>query len=518
LRPQAPLEARVAAFPSFVLMISSALTALLWTRPAVWRTASAVAGAAASSLALLLVTRVLPLTSQLSVWRPVSLFGDGLLLTLDDQLWPVAFVICALPMVCMLSRVGGKPLEGIEITAALAMAGLGLAALQAGNLLTLIVTWSLMGVCRLAWIVLSEDPEHRPAALARVGLQETAAPLLLMLAGFLDQSAAGAAPLSAPMRSSAGAVAFLLAALTKALPAGGDGREPARPLIEHMCFRLLPASVALASMGRLLLSGVPPAAEAWGGLLGLLVLLSGALGWLGAAGRRDRSAWLIWSLVGMGTFLGCQAAGEAALAMAALLLLVGGLSAAQRIQQAWQRVWPAASFLAAAGAPGLPGAGVMLVLRERGEGSAWAIAVPAMAITAAALWQRGIEPPTTAPLPAAARVRGTDLACLALLLSGVVASLHQEWLGNSASLLLSAGILLLAVAGLWLLPRQPWLSSERLASLDPHAFARRGERAVGAVLATGQQTVGAVASLFEGRAGMLWMFLVVLAAWLALRG
>jgi hypothetical protein len=41
---------------------------------------------------------------------------------------------------------------------------------------------------------------------------------------------------------------------------------------------------------------------------------------------------------------------------------------------------------------------------------------------------------------------------------------------------------------------------------------------VGAVLATGQQTVGAVASLFEGRAGMLWMFLVVLAAWLALRG
>ena len=515
MRPQAPLEARVAAFPSFVLIIFSALTALLWTRPAAWRSATAAAGAAASSLALLLVTRVLPLTAHLSVWRPVSLFGDGLLLTLDDPLWPVAFVIGALPVVCMLSRVGGKPLEGIEITAALAMAGLGLAALQAGNLLTLMVTWSLMGVCRLAWIVLSEDPEYRPAALARVGLQEAAAPLLLMLAGFLEPSAAS---LSRPMGSSAGAVAFLLAVLARALPAGGDGREPGRPLIEHVCFRLLPASIALASLGGLLLSGIPPSAAVWGGLLGMLVFLAGALGWLGVAGRRDQSVWLIWSLVGMGTFLGCQVAGEAALAMATLLLLVGGLSVVQRIQQPWQRVWPAAGVLAAAGAPGLPGAGVMMVLRERGVGSVWAIALAAMAVTAAALWQRGNEPPTAAPLPAAARVRGTDLACLALLFSGAVASLQQGWLGNSASLLLSAGILLLAVAGLWLVPRQPWLTSERLASLDPLAIARRGEGAVGAVLAAGQQMVGAVASLFEGRAGMLWMFLVVLAAWLALRG
>jgi len=518
LRPQAPLEARVAAFPSFVLMICSALTALLWTRPAVWRTASAIAGAAASGLALLVVTRVLPLTSQLSVWRPVSLFGDGLLLTLDDPLWPVAFIICALPMVLMLSRVGGKPLEGLEITATLAMAGLGLAALQAGNLLTLMVTWSLMGVCRLAWIVLTENSEHGPAALARVGVQEAAAPLLLMLAGFLDQMAGGAASLSAPMRSSAGAVAFLLAVLFKALPAAGEGRDPGRALIEHVCFRLLPASVALASLGRLQLSGLPPAADAWGGLLGMLVFVAGTLGWLGAAGRRNRGAWLIWSLVGIGMFLACQAAGEAALAMAALLLLVGGLSAAQRIQQPWQRAWPVAGFLAAAGAPGLPGAGVIVVLRERGEGSTWAIGLAAMAVTAAALWQRGKEPPTAAHLPAGARVRGTDLACLALLLSGLVASIHQGWMGNSASLLLSAGILLLAVAGLWLVPRQPWLTSERLASLGPLAFVRRGERAVGAVLAAGQESVGAVASLFEGRAGMLWMFLVVLAAWLALRG
>ena len=518
MRPQAPLEARVAAFPSFVLLICSALTALLWTRPAVWRTAAAIAGAAASGLALLAVTRVLPLTSQLSVWRPVSLFGDGLLLTLDDPLWPVAFLICAVPLVCMLSRVGGQPLEGLEITATLAMAGLGLAALQAGNLLILMIAWSLMGVCRLAWIVLTEDPEHRPSALARVGVQEAAAPLLLMLAGFLDQMAGGAASLSAPMRSSAGAVAFLLAVLLKALPAAGEGPDPGRALIEHVCFRLLPASVALASLGRLQLFGLPPAADAWGGLLGVLVLLSGTLGWLGAAGRRDRSAWLIWSLVGIGMFLARQAAGEAALAMAALLLLVGGLSVAQRIQQPWQRAWPVVGLLAAAGAPGLPGAGVTMVLQERGEGSAWAIAPAAMAVIAAGLWQRGNESSTVTPLPAAARVRGTDLACLGLLLSGLVASIHQGWLGNSASLLLSAGILLLAVAGLWLLPRQPWLTPERLASLDPLAFVRRGERAVGAVLAAGQESVGAVASLFEGRAGMLWMFLVVLAAWLALRG
>ena len=515
MRPQTPLEARLAAFPSFVLLLFSAFTALLWTRPAVWRTASAIAGAAASCLALLLVIGVLPLTSQLSVWRPVSLFGEGLLLTLDDPLWPVAFVICGLPIVCILSRVGGKPLEGVEVSAALAMAGLGLAALQAGNLLTLMVTWSLMGVCRLAWIVAFEGLEYRPAALARVGLQEAAAPLLLMLASFLDQSAA---PLSAPMRSSAGAVAFLLAVLTKALPVGGDSREPARPLIEYVCFRLLPASVALASWGRLLLSGVPPPADAWGGLLGMLVFLSGALGWLGPAGRRDRSAWLIWSLVGMGTFLGCQVAGEAALAMAALLLLVGGLSAAQRIQQPWQRLWPAASLLAAAGLPGLPGAGVIMLLGERGQGSTWAIALPAMAMTAAGLRQRGIELPIATAQPAAARVRGTDLACLALLLSGAVASIQQGWLGNSASFLLSAGILLLAIAGLWLVPRQPWLTSERLAGLSPLALARRGERAVVVLLDAGQQTVAAVASLFEGRAGMLWMFLVVLAAWLALRG
>jgi hypothetical protein len=204
--------------------------------------------------------------------------------------------------------------------------------------------------------------------------------------------------------------------------------------------------------------------------------------------------------------------------MAALLLVVGGLAAAQRIQRPWQRLWPAASLLAAAGVPGLPGAGVIRVLWERGGVSTWAIALPAMAMTAAGLWQRGIELPIATPQPAAARVRGTDLACLALLLSGAVASIQQGWLGNPASLLPSAGILLLAVAGLWLVPRQPWLTSDRLAGVGPLALARRVQRAVGAVLVAGQQTVGAVASLFEGRAGMLWMFLVVLAAWLALRG
>lgn len=517
-------EARLAAFPSVLLLAFAVITAMLWARPAIWRIAAAGAASAAAGLTLLRVYGSLPLTSQISVWRPVTLFGDGLLLMVDSPTWPAAFVLSLIPLVCLLSRVGARPMDGLETTGVVAMAGLGLTALFASNLLTLIVIWSLLGVCRLAWAILAGDGESSPTALIRIVPQEIAAALLLMLAGFLDQTAGGSTSLLSPPRSSIGAIVFLLAVLVRAAPVGalrGEGPSPSgRQVVTTLGFQVVPAVVALGSLGRVLLHGLPPEAFTAGAWLGLLAMLSGLRSWLDDAASKRRGEALPWILVGSGMLAACLTrSGEVALAMSVLLLLIGGLDAIQQVQRLWQRAWPALAFLAAAGAPALPGAGVVMQLEPlaRSGLGGWILVAVAMAAVAAGLWLRAAGHSTAADTPAGAPVRGSDLAGLALLLSAVLVSLRQGWVGDLTSLGVAAGIMALGIVGIVVASRLPYRSAERTGTSLYQDLVRGGRQSAQATVTAAGQVVGAVAGLFEGRAGMLWMFLVVLATWLALR-
>lgn len=501
----------MAAFPSLLLLTSSALVFSPWGRRAVWRTAAAAAASSAAALIVLFLADRLPVQTRLSVWRPVALFGDGLLLTLDQLAWPVAFMVCALPLIAILQRIGGHPLDALELTGALAGAGLGVAALFADNLLSLMVAWSLMGVSRMAWTILRGRPEGKPAALARVGGQEMAPPLILMLAGFMEQMAGGTASLEAPMRDTLGAAVFGAAVLARALPAASARESSAPALVDGLVFRHLPAAVALTSLGRQLVSGMPQGALGWGALGGALVVGSGIMRWLGATLSDDRGAAQLWTLVGVGTLASWLGpAGEAAVAAAALMLLVGGIQAAQQAHHRWQRLWPAVSSLAVAGAPGLPGAGV--VMRVGPPDFTWAALAAPLAFVAFGLWEPDSADPPEPHGRASARVGGADLACLALVLSAVVAGLRQSWSGNWQ---LSAGIALPAAAGVWLAARRGW---PRPVAAGSRELQQVWDRLARALLSVFESSARGLAGLFEGRAGVLWMFLLVLVGWLALRG
>jgi hypothetical protein len=140
-----------------------------------------------------------------------------------------------------------------------------------------------------------------------------------------------------------------------------------------------------------------------------------------------------------------------------------------------------------------------------------------MAAVAAGLWLRAAGHSTAADTPAGAPVRGSDLAGLALLLSAVLVSLRQGWVGDLTSLGVAAGIMALGIVGIVVASRLPYRSAERTGTSLYQDLVRGGRQSAQATVTAAGQVVGAVAGLFEGRAGMLWMFLVVLATWLALR-
>lgn len=514
-------EARVAAFPTLLLLISAGSIGLFSARRPLWWAVVAAAGISGCWLTLLLLEARLPLATELSVWRPVTLFGQGLLLVLDDRAWGSAVAVCGLLLAIGVSRVGESDPEAADLGWALALGAFALLGALAGNMLTLIIGWSLMGACRMAWRIFAVDRDPVGGDLVRLGGQEMAAPLLLMQAAYLDQVAAGPADVFSPLRSAGGALMFLLAIIVRSAPWATRRAQidrPSRSRARFSAFQLLPPAAALALLARVELSAMAPATATAGQWLGLLTFVAAAVGWILFSGREASPSWLAWALSGLGLMLACAGVADGVQALTVLVVLLGGLQSIPRVLQPWQRLWPMLGFVAAVGVPATPGAGLVASLGRRmlsGEMHwVWIVVLAGMAIVAAGVLQEALDFRKEDPGAASSHVRGTDLAGLALVATSLVISMQQGWLRGGLSLAPFAATTLAALSLAWWAWR--WRTSAtsfNLPSVNLSPVGRLVNSASSGVL----RAVGSVVALFEGRAGLLWMFLVLLAAWLAVQ-
>lgn len=93
----------------------------------------------------------LPFDIALPAWKPATLFVNPILFRADDVAWPFALSIAALTLAVLLTAVA-RPAFTNSFTWAgtLALGGLGILAVTAGNPLTLLLIWGALDITELA--------------------------------------------------------------------------------------------------------------------------------------------------------------------------------------------------------------------------------------------------------------------------------------------------------------------------------------------------------------------------------
>jgi hypothetical protein len=290
-------------------------------------------------------------TIAMPVWKPEELFPASPSLYLDSQSWALVMVLATLGLAVILTEVGrAAELDWSAWAGGLALAGLGMLAVLAGNPLTLLLAWTLLDLVELLIMLraISQSAVRERVVLAfsvRVG-----GSLLVVLAALVAQAWRVVLGFEAiPVQ--AGIFLVLGAGLRL-------GVLPLQvPLLEEAglrrglgtLLRLVPVTATLILLARLGVVGLEPQLESYVLAVAGFSALYGGAAWLRAGNELEgRPFWIL----GMAALaLGAAVRGQQAASMAWGLALVWGGSTL--FLASTRRVWMAP--LGALGLLGLTG-------------------------------------------------------------------------------------------------------------------------------------------------------------------
>ncbi|HSB88719.1 MAG TPA: hypothetical protein VLD63_01710 [Anaerolineales bacterium] len=506
------------ALPFVAYLLGAGLLTLMSRRRArlVW--GLAVAFGAAALAATLLVGRSVPAILSISAWKPDDVFLDRILLVLDPVGWPIQLAASSVVLAALLSEPVLRDGPG-GVARTLAYAAAGMASIQAGNLLTVGLTWTILDVAggALPGLLAEEEP-----VVVRSRWIANTAGILLVLGGVLGLSdggldrglsGAGALPLSGGL---------VVAGCTLRLAAAwwaptSSGKEDAGTWQR----RLFPLAACLAVLGRVLGGEAGPLVP-WVAVLGAIAVLLAGAAWARDPGEPASFAGLAVGLAGVAALSGVAGTappGAVWSSVGVLLLIAGALFVVSGPQTAWHRWVFRALALVVAGLPFTPGGIVASALVSGDRGwigwAAGVLGLAGMAWLAVGMWRRGDGPllalPDVERLTRNAHIAGilVLLACLPLsYLLRVDSESSLNWIGPVAGV---------ALMGVGLELRRRWRAPGRTRGaraarwLDASTIAALLGGPMRALLAG----VGRLADLLEGEAAVLWIYVIVVALALA---
>lgn len=508
------------ALPSLLLLMGAILT-LVWRRPVRAWAAGALVVCMGAWVASLGAVRAVPGGLSLSIWRPETVFQDQIALVLDAPGWSIGFGLVGLLLTVLLSGSPGSDPGGRQRTAGLLAFGtIGLVSIQAGNLLTLALSWTMLDLAALAYT--SGLPTRGAGLFGPWGLLGNLTGTLLaggailgLPAGSTGSDLADLAARPWPVVLILGGAAIRLAA---SLPMGtsvSEDREGATAFL-----LLTPQAACLAALGRIALP-VPDGLLALLVIAGMLALVAGSVGWL--AGGKPVSAPRL-------PYLGLGIAGIAALSAAAapdgssvawsaggvLILMAGCNSTLIRAGRRVRQVGLLLGALSIAGLPFTPGSLLASALvpdsMDVGKLVLGLLGVVGMALLASGFRNEmagSLEAKRGAP---EGFINARSVAALVLLMASLVGTYF--FLGRQTGPVTVVGpAVSLTVFALVSLARSRWpkLDMLRLGRttrwLDPSPLLRVGGGAAGWLL----RATRSVADLLEGEAALLWIYVLVVA-------
>ena len=483
--------------------------------------ALAVAVGVAAWFGTLAGWRYVPAALAVSAWRPEGVFLDRVQLMLDPVGWPIQLAVVS----ALLAGLLWEPVAAIEgdrgRAGTLALAAAGLAAIQAGNILTVALTWAVLDVTGGVLPTLA-DPSEAPRARWVVN----SAGVLLVLGAVIGLpegglgrglSNLGTSPLAAGLVL--GGAGLRLGAARRS-PGSGDGA--ARKDTGYLLRILLPPAACMAALGRVLGTAEGPLAT-WAALLGVFGCVIGSFTWFNDSETSDSLPALALGLAGVAGVAGSTHAplmGSVWAASGVLFIGTGALSFVWRPFAEGFRWAPRWGALALAGLPFTAGALLAGGLLAGAHGVlGWVlgmIGLGALVVMALGLWKRaGVQAESWPNVERMVRVAYAGgvlllLATLTLTYAPLLRGIRDDsrWLGSGIGVGLFIGAVLLR--GRWSWGGRP-RGARAARWLDPAPI-------LAAIVLPFRLLLGGVgrlADLLEGEAAVLWIYIIVLALSLA---
>ena len=368
-----------------LILLAGAAGLLLGLLPSFPYTGLVSIGAALLAIgALLLMAFGLPVSATLSAWGPTSLFGAGLALNVDGLGWLFALAVLATTVAALvtgLARPGGRRLGTRMIMLLLSLAAL--TSFFSANLLTRVMAWALLDlVYFLALIFRAERETVGPQAVLNLAFNSFGTLLAIASAVLISRTSAtlslrdaALTPQSTVLITLAAVFRLGLFPLHLTLPSALNLRQGLGTLL-----RLIPAAVALETLGRIASYGFPPAVRPWLTVFALAAALVGALQLWNISDPRRGVVYLVIAQSGVALLAGLSGGVNGALALtaSALALLLGGsliyLANGHDGERPWPTVWALMGAAALAGAPltlGFLGVGQLYANMLAAGGLAW---------------------------------------------------------------------------------------------------------------------------------------------------
>jgi hypothetical protein len=506
------------AIPSFLLFLGSLLILLARRRhERVWWLI-AVGVALLSWLYALSLFISIPVTFEVSVWRPEELFSTKLELVLDRTGWISIFSASTLLLTVLMTAVARPG----EVTARgrammLGHSGLAIVAMLAGNLLTVAITWALMDIAAFSFLASASKRVGSGPLVARLAVD--GAGVVLVLGAAVAEAAGDGArpPIAVALISAAVLLRIGLLPPHFALPALPGVRRGLGTLL-----RFLPPAAALCALGRGLGPGIPDAAVPLLRLGGLLGIVVGSLRWMSDPDAVGGRRFLILGLSGLGVLsstIGGAVPEIVVSATGVMVLLLGALVSVSEVHAPFHRIWPVLGALFVVGMPFTPGAPLVgALVRGLSTPSERAIAAAGLVGTlplALGVLRRALSSQT--PWPTSERMvkilYGTGL--ILPLLAGVGLEVWSgSQIGGGHAIVFGALTLLGAIAAL-VLPRIPRRRLDRWRRLFHYLDPSPGYRLLWLVAVGFLRVLRSLGNLLEGEGAMLWTYVALLLILLA---
>ncbi len=506
------------------ILLAIAGAVVLWVareRSSRWAWAIASGAAVILWAATLLLASGIPSTTSISVWRPSELFTAGLELVLDNVGWRYSYLIASILAAASLTGAARSSAAFPQMKAAAFLyASLGMLAVLAGNLITVILAWALLDAATFAFQYLA-SPQDRPTTrfAVRLGV-DTAGLLLLILAGLLNGSEGSEANFEGGAWSLSATLLILTACLLRLGLLPLHFSFPSVPGLSRgmsVLLRLVPPGVALALLSKLFRAGAASDLSVWLIIIGGVGGIAGGIRWALRPGSSEELSSFILGVSGVAILaagVNPGMAGASVLSGGTSLLLVGSVLSLGRIHTPWHRAALLLAALLLAGLPLTPSHELAVALSSQvlQNGALWA---SVLGVFVLASLVTGAVQQTFIPIES--WEAGEELARLSYALGAflpVLVGFGVALQSVSATTLAGAifSLLLLSLAGLFLFlfSRLPSEAAGRLQRLTIWLELGPIYRAAGNVYASFLGLIRSVSEIIEGEAAILWILVFML--------